>query len=185
MHLVVARYREPVGWCRAFPHTVYNKGPFLLGSTPLPNIGREAHTYLHHIVTHYDALDDVTVFLQGNPFDHSPHLLQQLATLGRPDFRCLSELLLRFDHHSDWRDPDLPLKEFDEFLYGPGAPPRLMVFGAGAQFAVSRERIRQKPKQFYETLLALVSRSPVPGSQLDTTTMPWVLERFWGEIFTR
>ena len=32
--------------------------------------GREAGTWLHHIVTNYDRLADRTVFLQGDPFDH-------------------------------------------------------------------------------------------------------------------
>ena len=32
----------------------------------LPNIGRESHTYLHHIVSRYDTLADVTLFLQGS-----------------------------------------------------------------------------------------------------------------------
>ncbi|GKT48960.1 uncharacterized protein ColSpa_09141 [Colletotrichum spaethianum] len=36
---------------------------------PLRNIGRERHTHLYHIVTNYDALDEVTVFTQADPFD--------------------------------------------------------------------------------------------------------------------
>ena len=36
----------------------------------LPNRGREAGTWLHHIVSNYDRLADRTVFMQGDPFDH-------------------------------------------------------------------------------------------------------------------
>ena len=32
---------------------------------PLPNVGRESHTYLTHIVTQYDDLSDYTIFFQG------------------------------------------------------------------------------------------------------------------------
>ncbi len=31
----------------------------------LPNVGRETHTYLHHIVSRYDSLADWTVFSQA------------------------------------------------------------------------------------------------------------------------
>ena len=34
----------------------------------LPNVGREGHTYLHHIVNEYNNLADRTLFLQGNPY---------------------------------------------------------------------------------------------------------------------
>ena len=32
----------------------------------LPNIGREAHTYLYHIINNYDNLADINVFLPGS-----------------------------------------------------------------------------------------------------------------------
>ena len=50
---------------------------------PLPNVGREADTYLHHILARYDDLADVVVFCQGNPLDHCPQFLELLA--GAPD----------------------------------------------------------------------------------------------------
>lgn len=31
----------------------------------LPNVGREGHTFIHHIVTRYDRLADVTLFVNG------------------------------------------------------------------------------------------------------------------------
>ena len=37
----------------------------------LPNVGFEAHTYLHHIVTHYGDLAHWTLFLQGGYLEHS------------------------------------------------------------------------------------------------------------------
>ena len=41
----------------------------------LPNFGFEAHTYLHHMFTHYDDLAEITMFLQGNPLVHAANLL--------------------------------------------------------------------------------------------------------------
>lgn len=86
--LVVSRYKESLDWLENLDAfcghiTVYNKG------LPLPkqeslqssrhkctirrvlNIGREGETYLHHIIKQYDALADVTWFVQADPFYHN------------------------------------------------------------------------------------------------------------------
>ena len=74
LELVVARHRENLNWLRRVPKkfrvTIYDKGGHHDAKHPLPNVGREAHTYLHHIVTRYDDLAELTVFAQGKPFDH-------------------------------------------------------------------------------------------------------------------
>lgn len=33
---------------------------------PLPNVGRESHTYIYHIVHNYESLQDVSIFLPGS-----------------------------------------------------------------------------------------------------------------------
>ena len=75
--IVVARYNEDIKWLDEFNNFnvhLYNKGDDNLeNSTKLPNIGREAHTYLTHIVENYDNLDDVIIFTQGNP-DHASNI---------------------------------------------------------------------------------------------------------------
>ena len=74
VRLVIAKYKEDVTWTNKIKEhkiTVYDKSDSpIINSIKLPNIGRETHTFLHHIVENYDNLDDVTVFLQGNPFEH-------------------------------------------------------------------------------------------------------------------
>jgi hypothetical protein len=81
--IVVARYNENLDWLKKIKKskdikiTVYNKGkddinvPFI----PLPNIGRESHTYLYHIINNYDNLADQTIFCQGDTIFHSPDFL--------------------------------------------------------------------------------------------------------------
>jgi len=76
--IVLASFAEDLSWVSAYVGkenidvTVYEKGqdfPFLLGvkTLPLPNVGRESHTFLHHIVHNYDKLADWTVFSQATP----------------------------------------------------------------------------------------------------------------------
>ena len=36
----------------------------------LPNLGRESHTYLHHILENYDELPEVLLLLPGNSLTH-------------------------------------------------------------------------------------------------------------------
>ena len=63
--IVIARYNEDLSWLNKIDKnikiTIYNKGnnninfPFI----QLPNIGRESHTYLYHIINNYDNLADI------------------------------------------------------------------------------------------------------------------------------
>ena len=80
--LVVARHHENSSWLievsRAVPSAriyIYEKGPSSAGSVcdalpvarcaRLPNVGREGHTFLTHLVRHHDDLADKVVFVQG------------------------------------------------------------------------------------------------------------------------
>jgi hypothetical protein len=79
---------------------IYNKGIKLIeedyNEILMENVGREGHTYYSHIVNNYDNLDDYTIFLQGNPFDHSPNLIDNL-------FKYINnkELNIYFDYLSE------------------------------------------------------------------------------------
>jgi hypothetical protein len=81
--IVVARYKENLDWLKKIKKskdikiTVYNKGPddISINAIQLPNIGRESHTYLYHIINNYDNLADQTIFCQGDSIYHSPDFL--------------------------------------------------------------------------------------------------------------
>ncbi|KAF2146394.1 uncharacterized protein K452DRAFT_315571 [Aplosporella prunicola CBS 121167] len=71
--IVVAHYNEDLSWLKpeAADVIIYSKGNLPKGKHfrqihHLPNIGRESHTFLHHIVTRYETLAPVTLFLQGS-----------------------------------------------------------------------------------------------------------------------
>merc|ERR1719421_935351 len=82
--VVVAHYNEDLSWLSRIPKDVrihvYTKGTQTekvasLASVTLPNVGRESHTYLHHIVDNYENLAPWTVFTQaGEPsFGYKGH----------------------------------------------------------------------------------------------------------------
>lgn len=101
--IVVARYKENLDWLKKIKKskdikiTIYNKGPDDIDFpfVPLPNIGRESHTYLYHIINNYDNLADQTIFCQGDPISHSPDFIN-LINKYRTKFEKVQPLSIRF-----------------------------------------------------------------------------------------
>ena len=81
--LVIARYNEDISWSSNFKNIrkIYNKGDELAGfdCIQLPNVGREAHTYLYHIIHNWDNLAEQTMFCQGGAHQH--HLTIEIIDL--------------------------------------------------------------------------------------------------------
>lgn len=77
--IVISRYREDPSWALPYKDIVvlYNKGAddidndFVDQVIKLPNIGREGHTILYHMIENYDKLTNTTIFAQGDPFEHN------------------------------------------------------------------------------------------------------------------
>ena len=66
--IVISKYNENIEWTEPYKHltTIYNKSDiYLENSIKLPNVGRESHTFLYHIITNWDNLADKTLFTQG------------------------------------------------------------------------------------------------------------------------
>ena len=183
MDVVISRYQENVEWANGIESCIiYNKGP----ADPvtrhpivaLPNVGREGHTYLYHIIQNYDQLADHTCFLQGHPFDHSPDLEQRLQAFVTVPFYSLSRVYsinLCYDP-TDFSLHALLIHMYER-VFGQAKTNHEFTFGAGAQFIVSRDAIRSRPKSFYENLLRIMEGSVHPPEG-------FALERFWTMIFT-
>jgi hypothetical protein len=88
VEVVLAHHDEDLSWLQRLPEhvhiSIYTKGaqvdlnnPFVSKASiqHVPNVGRETHTYLHHIVQNYERLADWTVFSQaGEPsFGYKGH----------------------------------------------------------------------------------------------------------------
>lgn len=68
LEIVVSRFNEDISWTTPYKSivTIYNKGnDYIENAINLPNVGRESHTYLSHIIQNYDKLAEKTVFFQG------------------------------------------------------------------------------------------------------------------------
>ena len=91
---------------------IYNKGEKLDNTIVLPNIGR-CHTYFKHIVDNYHNLTDFIIFLQGNPFDHSPNIINNLNNISLDTcFQFLSDLNTHLIYQYKSISRNLPLIKF-------------------------------------------------------------------------
>lgn len=215
IELVIARFREDLSWLRevGLPCRVYNKGPELdPASLPpgtevvaLPNLGREAHTYLTHILAHYGRLPRHTCLLQGNPFAHlappeepgisSQGLRQRLLDLAAQDtpFAGLAWFRLRCDglgRPHDLANPakegrwkgwgkDIPVARTFETLFSVPAPKEFIARAPTGNMIVRAERILARPEAFYRLALDLVAADPD-----DADNTGHALERLWQAVFS-
>ena len=153
IEIVVARFNEDIEWTKDYNEYVkiYNKGIFNKKYENLPNIGRESHTYLHHIIGNYKNLSDFTLFVQGNPFDHCFNILRVFDIIFKNDFdhrikfHFLADRIIKYtllngcDHHKI-----LPIRYLYTELFGEPNEIQLkndITFGPGAQFLVSKKAI--------------------------------------------
>ncbi len=134
--VVIARYSEDLDWVAripsAFQVVIYNKGAPITSEpalrragqvTALPNGGRESDTFLRHALGQPAAADGYTVFLQGNPFEHSPDILRLLEARAR--WQALQPLSWRWIGAEETPPPDLLARETDAFIGGARVRPEL------------------------------------------------------------
>lgn len=195
VEVVVCRCGEDVGWLRNLPKgvrvTLYDKTPapgsLWPGSQVLPNVGREAHAWLHHLERNYDSLAPWTVYAQGHPFDHAPEMhpvIRRLAAGEMPDsdFVWLGFLWETDDARGhptfvNWtKNPDrrnLDLGGFFQALWGEPAPEKVRYVGGG-QFILSRAGAHRRPRDFYFRARSLAERFPDAAH---------AFERTWDRVF--
>lgn len=209
--LVISKYKEDVSWIskteyNRFNKIVYNKDSefdFIVDGVTcinIPNVGREGHTYLYHIVENYESLAELTIFLPGSCMDEfkvtSTNILLSRVQETRdtvipgkwytPDVATM----LKDFNISVWsgsnesNKSNLPEKRCRPSFYSPFGRWYRHYFGDvkinvacfNSMFAVSRSHILQKPKAHYESLLNCVNdhSNPEDGH---------FLERSWQAVF--
>lgn len=180
MNIVVARYKEDISWITELKNIntkyIYNKS----GSNeyiPLPNIGREAHTFLYHIVNNYDELmntpNNITFFSQGKISDHTHKSVSEYVediyvdtlTMGIAVNTAINHKFGVNSAHYDFRlvewpvgsklDPEKGNLCFGDWFIKYIKPtfPKTIYWWVGAIFAAQHKYITYNSKDFYITLL--------------------------------
>jgi len=204
VEVVVSAYREDLAWLRPLVRrqlagadvevTVYSKHPDTalvdgVASVALPNVGRCDHTYLHHIVTHWDRLADTTLFLPGTVharwWQRLPLRLVLLPRLGaiedfaagavRPLTAADRRLALDVHRAGDGDGGVVParVRPFEAWWAAnfPGRPlPRATAMGG--VFAARRSALRRVPLSLWRALL-------VQHAAGDDVEVGHYMERAW------
>lgn len=233
--IVVAHFNEDLSWLESLEHetTVYSKGTRKtifyellpkgltkqIGSLPqdssyrdviqLPNIGRESHTILWHIVHRYDTLANTTMFVQGdlqNAKGVRPHTdlsasqmrdkaltanFGRAVCLGSPGNNKTFNMWDGIDWVNDAENAHWLAKSGSEMKMATitprefwqrtfgYAPPPSLVYAEASLLAVTAETIRMRSLSFWKYLLAYL----VDDGHVNPEYGHY-LERFWGEIFS-
>jgi hypothetical protein len=194
--IVIARYNEDIKYLLKYSNIsiVYNKGddniPLNFNYINLPNIGRESHTYLYHIIKNYDNLANKTLFIQGNINDHklfplNDYLYNENDFVGNKSKHHINFLKNHIDHKGKYLkalyNGDLKKSKYTPYewinLIGidiQNINDFEMVWGAN--FSVSKDLIHKKPKIFYENIIKYLEydKNPEEGHYF---------ERSWNLIF--
>lgn len=195
--VVLSRYKEKnnsfyefMKSCNYDDIIVYNKYE---GNNLLPNIGREVHTILYHIIENYNNLSDEIFFAQ---YDTWPHL-KLPSTKGYTNKKHLDYFLRTklYDfvgiRPGRWRKIISTAKgtkvfnwiQFYEKLFGIQATDKDMIKIVStaptkySTFRVSKDAILAHSKQFYEKCISLVE------SQKDFQNI-YYFEFIWRLLFT-
>lgn len=169
-HIVIAKYRENTRWAEEFPLvTVIEKG------IHLPNKGREPTSYLWYIINRWDELKGHYVFTQGNPTDHLDPREFHKPFEHFKWYRHEGWTNLRCDMNGRPHD-DLDIKKFLELIGLPYSG-EVLTFNARCIVGVSAERIKSRPKSFYERCYDVIMNQE-PGDKYE-----YVFERVVGLIW--
>lgn len=186
--LVIARYNEDLSWIEKvdtnkFNLIIYNKGNQDL-DVPcifLENYGRESQSYLYHIINNYCNLSEFTIFLQGNPFEHIGSILEYgyddlISFLNNykfiNDFTEIGTIHFDLGYLTERKNIIKELQLYNESSN----------FVVGAQFAVNKKIINNKPIEFWQNLL---NWSTPNNNKQCHITLPYILERLWTNIFKK
>ena len=172
--IVIARYNEDIRYLLEYSNIsiVYNKGnnniPLKFNYINLPNVGRESHTYLYHIINNYDNLANKTLFIQGNIKDHKLYPIYDYIYNNHEDFIGRKSehpiyFLKKHIVHEGKYLKELKKGDLKKSKYTPYEWINLIGINIcnidnfemvwGANFSVSKNLIHKKPKIFYEHLI--------------------------------
>ncbi|KEF62687.1 uncharacterized protein A1O9_00660 [Exophiala aquamarina CBS 119918] len=175
------------------------------GSSGLPaNKGHEAMAYLTYIIDHYSSLPDVVLFFHPHHNAWHNNILLDIDSAktiklmssahvtrqgyfnsrchldpGCPDWLHVDRPKWRWDLIHKPEEPKLTSQLFHD-LHGTDTPiPAAISQPCCAQFAVSRDRIIQRPRDFYVRY-----RDWILSTELDDKDSGRLLEYSWQYIFT-
>lgn len=164
--------------------------------------GHEASAYLTYIVDHYDELHPFTIFIHGKEehwhndaggpktFNQLPNLrFEAVKRKGFANLRCLTmpgcpnslqpSIVQQTDLDYQTVVDNFPEIWSEIFGLDPSTAPLQLGHHCCGQFAVTKERIQEKPMGSYDRMLQWVSKN----KWTDSYGTGWLMEKLWHVTF--
>lgn len=214
--LVISRYNENLEWADKVQEyfdlvSVYNKGDQIddisyANIQNINNVGREAQTWVYHIISKWDKIADYTFFVQGSPFHHSEYILDILKL----EFK--QPIVLTNRYMKDWpgeevtkhdliiTKEDIKFRMGDMRFFGHKSiefnkvwfsriwkevfdcePPNTHYYGYGGMWSIPKKTIKQRPIEFWININKKLQHNEEAFKRpLDA----WAMEALWSAVWT-
>lgn len=210
---IISRFNEDLSWTleepfNKFKYIVYNKGANddfdktnVIKTIPIVNVGKNDHTYLHHIIENYNNLSDITIFFPGSiNIDYKKEKAKRIlykiiennyqkAFFYGHKQRSIKDSFKNFQL-DDWQTTDKqnlthynektlkkcrlrPYTVWYKYFFGNTVARWSTWWGI---FSIDKRDIIQHPIQRYQSLILTINDHPNPEAG-------HYIERSWGAIF--
>ena len=197
--LIIAQYDEDVSWINKIQYEyitkiyLYTKNsnnikPIIHSHIPihrthLPNIGRETHTFLHHIINNYHSLSEINIFVQAIPIIDINIINSYLDVNYITNINLTKSNQIHLDSSNKitiWKKQPLVICPYNFFeWYNLFIDPEKLTspyhIYFESNFIVSKHHILSRSKKYYEKLLNQLNDN--------NTEVGHFLERSWYYIF--
>lgn len=190
IELVISHYEKDITWidnvtCNTVIYT--KSGLHDTNFIQLENIGREPHTFFHHIIENYNCLPDWLFFSQDDPFDHVSNFLDIINNFpsGLREAKIQIDDNAYFFSNGNYNDvlqcnsnghphhDGLNLTYCWDILFETPIP-NVHLFTAGVIFCVSKQQIKNRSIKFYKKCVEILETR---------ASSPWEFERLMPVIF--
>lgn len=188
--VVISKYNEDYEWIKKITHDVivYDKSDTpIKNSVSRPNIGREGETFLYHIIQNYNNLQDLTIFIQGDPRSNPvTYSYDEVISEINKNHEEKLKTILTWEGICNMKEYWLKscfilnnvLFDTDE----------IVKYSSGVQYVVPKNVILNRPLELYQILhnqILKYGNKPLnhKNENIDDGIDAWTLELIWGKIF--
>lgn len=156
MVVVINHYEKDTSWVNRLKHKflVYNKNPHDHDKYELnlPNVGFDTIVYLRYIIDNYDNLPDFMCFLQDDCFFHCMDVIQIVN-----NFKFDREFVpLSASYYVNRFDVPFAEEYAKSINFDINRPLKMI---ASCQCIVSKNKVLQRKKEFYESVVATIDKT--------------------------
>ena len=186
--LVVSHYEQDLAWIEVASNSldvvVYDKSGKDSTYNKLKNVGREPHSYMHHIIENYNSLAEWTIFSQDNPFEHVDNWSEIIAgdesvweqvanSKYKGGYYFANKGIMTSNQNGAPDHPGLPIAQLWEQSFIEKCP-EYLEFVPSCHCIVHKDNIHVRSIQFYKNIKHILETNHLS---------PWSLERYISYIF--